>query len=227
MPVKICLFDAYGTLFDVTAAARRASEEPGQEDLAAYWSAIAGQWRRKQLEYSWQLTIRNETCDFWQVTQAALDWVLEAEGLQDDHLRERLLALYWQLEAYQDVPATLSCLAQRGLRSAIVSNGSADMLANAVNAAGIRDQIATIISAETIGVFKPSPRIYDHACHTLGTTPEEIALITSNSWEACAAAAYGFRTIWLNRTTLPMEHLPGTPDHQLRDLSHLPELEIF
>ena len=31
MPITTCVFDAYGTLFDVAAAAREAAYEPGRD----------------------------------------------------------------------------------------------------------------------------------------------------------------------------------------------------
>ncbi|MEO0389017.1 MAG: haloacid dehalogenase, partial [Pseudomonadota bacterium] len=91
--IKACVFDAYGTLFDVAAAARRAAEEPGRDAFAAVWSALAETWRQKQLQYSWIRAIAGAYTDFWTVTTEALDFALEAHDLGGDAaLRERLLA---------------------------------------------------------------------------------------------------------------------------------------
>src|SRR5690606_26988731 len=97
MTITTCIFDAYGTLFDVAAAARVAAAEPGRAALAALWPRLAEDWRRKQLEYSWLRAVMGAHADFWQVTQDGLDWAMEAAGLADPGLRERLLALYWDL----------------------------------------------------------------------------------------------------------------------------------
>lgn len=99
MAITTCIFDAYGTLFDVAAAARTAAAEPGQDALAKCWPQIAQDWRLRQLHYSWLRTIMQDHVDFWCITQDALDWALEAQGIDDAALRERLLALYWQLES--------------------------------------------------------------------------------------------------------------------------------
>ena len=105
MTITTCIFDAYGTLFDVAAAARLAAEEPGQDDWAAKWPALAADWRAKQLQYTWLRAITGEHCDFWQVTRDGLDWALERQELDGNpELRERLLALYWELQAYPEVP---------------------------------------------------------------------------------------------------------------------------
>ena len=52
MTIKVCVFDAYGTLFDVAAAAREAAAEPGRETFAAVWQTVARDWRLKQLQYT-------------------------------------------------------------------------------------------------------------------------------------------------------------------------------
>ena len=111
MTITTCIFDAYGTLFDVAAAARLAAEEPGQDDWAAKWPALAADWRAKQLQYTWLRAITGEHCDFWQVTRDGLDWALERQELDGNpELRERLLALYWELQAYPEVPEMLAAL---------------------------------------------------------------------------------------------------------------------
>ena len=138
MPITTCIFDAYGTLFDVAAAARNAASEPGREAFAEKWPAIANHWRLKQLQYTWLRAVMDTHTDFWEVTQNGLDWALEAEGLDGDaDLRARLLQLYWELEAYPEVPAMLKTLKEHGKNTAILSNGSPDMLQGAVDSAGI------------------------------------------------------------------------------------------
>jgi len=129
MPITTCIFDAYGTLFDVAAAARIVAQEPGRDAFAKAWPQIASHWRLKQLQYSWLRAVMDQHCDFWDVTQDGLDWALEAEGFgNDQELRARLLQLYWELEAYPEVPAMLAALKDKGMNTAILSNGSPPML---------------------------------------------------------------------------------------------------
>ena len=104
MTIKACVFDAYGTLFDVSAAAREAAAEPGREDFAKVWQKVANDWRLKQLQYTWLRAVADAHTDFWEVTQNGLDWALEASQLSDPELRQRLLALYWGLSAFEEVP---------------------------------------------------------------------------------------------------------------------------
>lgn len=222
--IKACVFDAYGTLFDVGAAARQAAAEPGAQDWAAKWPAIASHWRRKQLEYTWLRAVAGAHIDFWQVTQDGLDWALAAEGLRDPALRQRLLDLYWNLAAFPEVPAMLATLAQGGQRLAILSNGSPGMLQAAVDSAGLGARFEALISVEDVGVFKPHASVYALVERHMGLTPEQVLFVSSNGWDACSAAAFGFKTAWVNRLGEPLDRLHGQPDHVLRDLSALPGL---
>ena len=122
MTISTCVFDAYGTLFDVAAAAREAGAEPGRDKFGAVWQKVANDWRLKQLQYTWLRAVAGAHTDFWEVTQNGLDWALEASGLDDPELRERLLSLYWELSAYDEVPVMLAQLKVEGFSTAILSN---------------------------------------------------------------------------------------------------------
>jgi 2-haloacid dehalogenase len=225
MPITTCIFDAYGTLFDVAAAARNAAAEPGRESFARHWPAIAEKWRLKQLQYTWLRAVMGAHIGFWQVTQDGLDWALESEGLQDDTaLRERLLQLYWELAAFPEVPEMLAALKSAGKQTAILSNGAPDMLDAAVRSAGIGDRLDDVLSVESVGIFKPARVVYDLVGQRFGCAPEEVLFVSSNGWDACAAAAYGFQTAWVNRAGDPVDRLPAAPDRQLRDLTGIPAL---
>lgn len=223
MPITTCIFDAYGTLFDVAAAARIAASEPGRDAFKAHWPAIANHWRLKQLQYTWLRAITDQHCDFWEVTQDGLDWALEAEGLGDDpELRERLLQLYWELEAYPEVPAMLRALKDAGLNTAILSNGSPAMLDGAVQSAGIGDVLDDVLSVESVGIFKPASKVYDLVGQRFGCDRDEVLFVSSNGWDAAGAAGYGFTTVWVNRAGEPVDRLPATPTHVLSDLTGIP-----
>lgn len=223
--IAACVFDAYGTLFDVASAARAAAAEPGREKLAAHWPLLAEAWRLKQLQYSWLRAITDAHTDFWQVTKDGLDWALEATGLDgDDELRARLLALYCTLEAYPEVPAMLATLKAGGRDTAILSNGAPDMLAAAVDSAGIGAHLDAVLSVEDVGVFKPDARVYDLVQARLGVPPDQVLFVSSNGWDAAGAAGYGFHTVWVNRAGEPVDRLPWRPAHVLKDLSGIPDL---
>lgn len=225
MPITTCIFDAYGTLFDVAAAAREAASEPGRDAFAKHWAKVANDWRLKQLQYTWLRAISDAHTDFWQVTQDGLDWALEASGLQaDTELRARLLALYWELSAYPEVPDMLAALKSAGLKTAILSNGSPDMLHGAVESAGIQALLDDVLSVESVGVFKPDYRVYNIVLESFSCSREEVLFVSSNGWDAAGAAGFGFQTAWVNRAREPVDRLPWQPHHQLSDLKTIPNL---
>ncbi len=225
MPITTCVFDAYGTLFDVAAAARAAAAEPEFPNLRDVWPKVAEAWRLKQLQYTWLRAITGDHTDFWTVTQNGLDWALEASGLGDDAaLRARLLQLYWELGAYPEVADMLTDLKARGFNTAILSNGAPDMLEGAVGSAGLTAVLDAVLSVESVGVFKPNRAVYDLVGTRFSVSPDQVLFVSSNGWDASAAAAYGFATVWVNRGSDPMDRLPGTPQHVLTDLSDIPNL---
>ena len=163
--------------------------------------------------------------DFWQVTQDGLDWALEKLGLAGDAaMRERLLALYWELQAYPEVPDMLAALKANGMNTAILSNGSPDMLNGAVQSAGIEEVLDTTLSVESVGIFKPDARVYDLVGQHFGCEKSEVLFGSSNGWDACAAAAYGFETAWVNRAGEPVDRLVAAPNHHLPDLTGIPKI---
>ncbi|WP_375175931.1 haloacid dehalogenase type II [Pseudooceanicola sp.] len=227
MPITTCVFDAYGTLFDVSAAARLAAQEPDMQPLAECWAALAEDWRRKQLEYSWLRAVTGVHCDFWQVTQDGLNWAMEARGITDAPIRDRLLQLYRELAAYPEVPGMLAQLKQMGQSTAILSNGSPGMLADAVASAGVGDLLDDVLSVERVGIFKPAAQVYDLVEERFGTRADQVLFVSSNGWDAASAKAYGFTVAWVNRRGDPVDRLPGRPDHVLSDLSGITELKVF
>lgn len=224
MPIKTCVFDAYGTLFDVAAAARIVAEQPGQDQLAAVWPKLAADWRAKQLQYTWLRAVTGDHTSFWEVTKDGLDWAMEASGLVDPELRETLLALYWELPAYPEVPEMLTTLKSRRFDTAILSNGSPDMLSGAVDFAAVGGWLDAVLSVEDVGVFKPARAVYDMVGKRFGVSADEVLFVSSNGWDAASAAGYGFHTVWVNRAGEPMDRLPARPAYVLNDLTGIPDL---
>ncbi|WP_282093963.1 haloacid dehalogenase type II [Epibacterium ulvae] len=219
------VFDAYGTLFDVTAAARQAAQESEFPELQDIWRDLAQHWRTKQLQYTWLRAVTHAHTDFWEVTENGLDWALEATGLANDAaLRKRLLDLYWHLQAYPEVPALLETLKTQGHKTAILSNGSMKMLGAASRSAGIAHHLDALLSVDTVGVFKPDARVYDLVEAHFGCTKQDVLFVSSNGWDAGCATGYGFTTAWVNRSAEPIDRLPWRPHHILTDLTTIPDL---
>ncbi|MGK7868069.1 haloacid dehalogenase type II [Falsiroseomonas sp. E2-1-a20] len=218
--IRACVFDAYGTLFDFASAASGCADVLG--DKAGPLTVL---WRDKQLQYSWLRGLQGRYVPFWQVTGDALDYALETLGLpQDGALRDRLMNLYRTLGTFPEVPDVLRRLKQAGFVTAILSNGSPDMLRDAVQGAGLDKLLDHVLSVEEVRSFKPDAHIYQLAVTRLGVPAEAIAFQSSNAWDAYAASAFGMRVAWCNRYGQRRERLPGAPDHEIRSLAELPAL---
>lgn len=216
---EACIFDAYGTLFDVTSAAQRC-----RDALGAKADALAALWRTKQLEYTWLRSLMGQHADFWHVTGDALDFAMEALAVADSGLRGRLMALYRDIDAYPDARATLAALKRARRPAAILSNGEPGMLAAAVRSAGIADLLDHVISVEDAGINKPHRSVYELARSRLGLPLDRICFVSSNGWDVAGAAACGLVAVWVNRTGAPQERLPAGPAAVIGSLDALPAL---
>jgi 2-haloacid dehalogenase len=218
--IEACVFDAYGTLFDIHSPMGRLGAR-----LGASASDMSRLWRQKQLEYTWLRSLMRVHADFWHVTRDALDFAMKVYGVSDASLREELLDLYLRLEAYPDALACIESLGRRTLKLAILSNGTPAMLAQAASSSGIAPHFSAIISVEEVGVYKPDPRVYARALDQLHIArPTAILFVSANPWDAQAAAHFGFQVIRIDRFSLPDDNLPGRPALVLPSLAELPGL---
>jgi len=210
------VFDAYGTLFDVHAAIARHRSAAGPE--ADRFSEV---WRSKQLEYTWTLTLAGRYADFWTLTQRALDYTFDRFPSVDRALRSRLLDAYLKLDAFSDARAVLRDLKAGGEGTAILSNGSPAMLQSAVEAAALKDSLDAVLSVDTIRMYKPRPEVYALVTSHFAVPPGRVVFVSSNRWDVMGAAAFGFRTVWVNRAGMPDEYADAPLPTAVQNLSGL------
>jgi len=216
------VFDAYGTLFDVHAALARHRTAAGPD--ADRCSDI---WRAKQLEYTWTLTLAGRYVDFWTLTGRALDFALTRVPSVDKALRSKLLDAYLALDAFPDARVALRGLKTRGERTAILSNGAPKMLDAAVKANGLGSDLDAVLSVDAIGIYKPRPEVYAMVTQAFSVAPAAVVFVSSNRWDVMGAAAFGFRTVWVNRYQGPAEYDDaGPPMAMMPDLSGLLSLQL-
>jgi 2-haloacid dehalogenase len=210
------VFDAYGTLFDVHSvmeAARAVTPDP---------QALSQLWRQKQLEYTWLRSLMGRYQDFWLVTGQALRFALRRLGITAAESQiEALMSAYLTLSPFPEVPNALRAL--RGRPLAILSNGSPRMLESAVRSSGLGAAFDHVLSVDAVGVYKPSPLVYDLAVRAFGLPASEILFVSSNAWDVAGAGAYGFMTCWCNRTNMPADELDVTPDYEVDRLDAILE----
>ena len=219
MALAAAVFDAYGTLLDVHSAMARHAGRVGDQ-----WQRLSRDWRLKQLEYTWVRTLAGpaQHVDFSQLTDDALAFVASSHNIDDAALLADLRAAYRALDAYPEVPAMLRALREGGIARAILSNGEPAMLADGVAAAGLGGLLDDVLSVESVGVYKPDPRVYRLAEERFGVPAGRMAFLSSNSWDAFGAMCYGFKVFWVNRTAQPDEYGLRGQVTEISDLSALP-----
>lgn len=216
--IQACVFDAYGTLFDVHSAVAKHGQQ-----LGASAETLSQIWRNRQLEYTWLRSLMHDHADFWQVTQDALAYACDCLDIHDEELQYNLMQAYLSLDCYPEVPIVLEQVRKQGLKTAILSNGTLGMLQSAVKQAEIGHSIDHILSVEAVKVYKPDPRVYQLAVEQLACPKEAICFLSSNGWDVAGAAAFGFQVVWINRSGQRFERLPHGPRLELPSLHELPQ----
>jgi 2-haloacid dehalogenase len=223
-PIRAVVFDAYGTLFDVYSIGALAEQVyPGQG------AALSVLWRDKQIEYTRLISLSDPDPKgsqhyqtFWDITRASLRYALARLGLVHTSANEdALMAQYAQLTAFPENLGVLQALRQRGVATAILSNGSPEMLQSAVNSAGMSGLLDAVLSVDRVRQFKTTPTSYQLVQEHMGFAPEDVLFVSTNAWDAMGATWFGFTTLWVNRQGLPPEAIGPAPHHTGHDLTEV------
>ena len=230
MPIKAVVFDAYGTLFDVYSIQALA-----EKLYPSHGADISVKWRDKQIEYTRLITQSDPHNSngskyyqpFWELTKLSLEYTLDRLKLdRSSEQVNKLMEQYSRLTPFPENLAVLQKIKVMGLTTAILSNGSPEMLASAVKSAGMEDVLDHIISVNRIRLFKTSPESYGLVQQTISVSKEEVLFVSSNAWDALGATWYGFKTLWINRQNLPYEAIGPRPDHSGSDLTKVIDICI-
>lgn len=203
--MALFVFDAYGTLFDVHAAAGRYRDEIGPA-----YDRLSQVWRTKHIEYTWFHSQTNRPVSFWLLAERSLDYAIATTGDIPDGVRAKLLDAYRRMATFAEVPGVLRQLKSGGHMLAILSNGDPDMLSDAITAADLEGVFDAVISVQEAGIFKPSMAVYQLVHTHLGGRPADVTFLSSNRWDVAGANVFGFRTIWINRSGAADEY-PDMP----------------
>lgn len=224
MTIQSVVFDAYGTLFDVYSIGALAEQlYPGQG------AALSVLWRDKQIEYTRLISLSDPNPKgsrhyqpFWDLTRASLRYALARLGLAPTHENEgALMAQYAELTHFPENLGVLQALRERGVSTAILSNGSPEMLQSAVRSAGMSGLLGAVLSVDSVRQFKTTPASYQLVNDHFGLAPAKVLFVSSNAWDALGATWFGFTTLWVNRQGLPPEAIGPAPHHTGRDLTEV------
>ena len=218
---RAVLFDAYGTLFDVYSVALLA-----EQMFPGFGERLSLLWRDKQIDYTRLTSMSGPNGEhyrpFWDLTSAGLRFAAQRLGLNLDRAGEdRLMNQYRHLSAFPENREVLAALKARQIPAGILSNGDPDMLGVAVKSAGFSGLLDPVLSVHALRKYKTDPAAYALGPQALGLQAKDILFVSSNGWDAIGATWFGYTTLWVNRTGLPLEQLGTEPTRvgtSLRDV---------
>ena len=216
--IKAIIFDAYGTLFDVNSAAEKCKDKIGDK-----WESFANYWRTTQLEYTWLRSLMKRHKDFWQVTEDSLDKSMKAYEI-DASMKNELLDLYKILSPFTEVPRVLKSLKDKNFKLAILSNGTPALLEGLVKINNLEKLFDDIFSIEEVGVYKPDFKVYDIPIKKYQINKNEVAFLSSNTWDVSGGGNYGYNSIWVNRNQNFFDNLDYNPRYKIKNLLELLQL---
>ena len=221
---KLVAFDAYGTLFDVYSMGKLA-----EVLFPGHGQALAMMWRDRQIEYTRLVTMSDPNPNgskyylpFWELTIRSLRYVCKRMELDlTTENEQELMDQYAKLTGYEDSVSVLKSIKERGIATAILSNGSREMLATVVESNGLKPYLDKVVTIEDVRLFKTAPQAYELLLKAFPVQKEEILFVSSNAWDALAAKWYGFHVFWINRLNHPFEEIGKKPDYEGNALSQV------
>ena len=213
--IKACVFDAYGTLFDVNSAASKCKEKLGSK-----WESFASAWRTTQLEYTWLRSLMKKHKNFWEITEDSLDHTMETFKIKKE-MRSELLDLYKKLSPYSEVKKCLEGLKAKKIKIAILSNGTPELLKMLVESNNIQNYFDDIFSIESVGIYKPDSRVYEMPIKNYDCKPENICFMSSNTWDVSGGGVFGYHAVWVNRLNKVFDKLSYKPKYIINNLEEL------
>ena len=216
--VKAIVFDAYGTLFDVNSAAEKCKSKIGDK-----WESFANFWRTTQLEYTWLRSLMKRHKDFWRVTEDSLDKSMKAFKI-DSSMKNELLNLYKVLSPYPEVKEVLKKLKVKEYKLSILSNGTPALLSELVKSSNLENIFDDLFSVEEVRIYKPDSKVYDMPIKKYQIKPEEVAFLSSNTWDVSGGGNYGYNAIWVNRNNNIFDNLDYKPKNEIKNLKQLIEV---
>ena len=224
---KLIAFDAYGTLFDVYSMSQLA-----EELFPDHGQALALMWRDRQIEYTRLVTMSDPNPNgskyylpFWELTIRSLHYVCKRMNLNlTPEYEKRLMDQYAKLTGFEDSLSVLKAIKEKAISTAILSNGSKDMLTTVVDSNGLKSYLDKVLTVEDIHLFKTAPQAYELLLKAFPVKKEEVLFVSSNAWDALAAKWFGFDVFWVNRLGHPFEEIGERPNYEGSSLSKVLEV---
>ncbi len=151
-----------------------------------------------------------------QISMRAADWITAAAAEHALALDEAALLeatrryarpMREGIAASAGAAATLAELRARGYRVGLISNTiwPAELHLEDLEEIGLLPQIEQLIFSGDLGVWKPSPQIFQHMLELLGVRADEAVFVGDSPREDILGAhGVGMRAVWMRSRTFPL-----------------------
>lgn len=198
-------FDAIGTLFSLEALRPRL-------EAAGLPPHALERFIAETLRDAFALAVCGAYRPFREIAAATLDRLMADAPAPRPEKAEGVLNGFSELDAFNDAAPAMRALRERGLRVAILTNGSAKATQSLVDRNGLSDLVERVVSVDDAGRWKPAREPY-HACaKALGVAPERLALLAAHGWDVQGARRAGLVTGFVARGGKPFPPVMERPD---------------
>lgn len=206
--VKTLTFDIFGTVLDLAGSLippldNLLKECGNTENLKG--SDVWAQWRLRQRieQYQDNLYMLGHS-GYLAVKRRALIYSLKNLKVEFTYKQiDKFMEAYQYLSPFPDAIEGLNRLNEK-YDLVMLSNGEQSYLEHLAKNQ-IKFDFHSILSAETVGQFKPHPAVYRFAAKKLDLEPRQIMMVAAHSFDTLGARISGYRGAYVNRYDLPYD----------------------
>jgi 2-haloacid dehalogenase len=210
-------FDAFGTLFDVSALRTRTRQAAGHEG-----DELFAAFKDRLIPWTWHITASGDYQPFPELAAEAVQAAAYEAGLRLELSRaEWVVEGLKELPAFDDVRPGLEQLKQAGLPLAVLSNGTTEGVDALIEHNDLQGLFAHVLVADSVKRFKPAREVYALAVDAFGVPAERVMLVSGHEWDVAGASRAGLRTGWIARGEKFTAVLDERADLEAEDLREL------
>lgn len=219
--IDTVLFDLDDTLHDDTSSYRAAARGVAETIAGEYRvdaAALAAAYERGVSAFWSSLTAEHLTQAIGDQRERMWHAALQAVGVDDAALARRAAAAYGAartgaLELSPGALDVLGALRARGCKLGLVTNGFAATHHDKIDRLGLRAAMDAFFIADEVGMVKPDPALFRHACRVLGSEPARSAMVGDRyARDIVGAHEAGLFTVLLDVHQIPLPAGGPRPD---------------